>query len=164
MPSFDVVSEVSVQEVDNALNQTRKEIAVRYDFRGTKTELIWDGKSKSPMTLIADDEVKMRALIDIVRSRLAKRGVDPRAFHVGKIEPAHGRLLRSESTLVTGIPSEEAKEIVKKVKESKLKVQAAIQDEKVRISGKSRDDLQTVMQMLRDLALKVPLQFSNFRE
>lgn len=164
MPSFNVVSEVNLQEVDNAINQARKEIATRYDFRGSKSAIDWDGKDKSPIKIISDNEEKLRAVIDVLQSKLVRRGVDIQAIQFGKKEAAGGDLIRVEATLVTAIETEKAKEIVKAVKELKLKVQAQIEDGKVRVSGKNRDDLQAVIAALKVGRWDIPLQYGNFRE
>ena len=164
MPSFDIVSEVSLQEIDNAINQARKEIATRYDFRGSKSEIAWDGKAKSPIKLLSDNDDKLRALIDVFQTKLLKRGVDLQALSLGKKEPAGGNLIRCEATLVNGIETEKAKEIIKKIKTLALKVQAQIEADKVRVSGKSRDDLQQAIQTVRALNFPLPLQFINFRD
>lgn len=164
MPSFDVVSEVNLQEVDNALNQARKEIATRFDFRGSKSKIDWAGKEKDPIEILSDNETKLKAVIDVLQTKLVKRGVDIQAIEFGKKEPAGGNAIRVKATLVNGIETEKAKEVVKAVKDLKIKVQAQIADEKVRVSGKNRDDLQEVIQALKGLKFDIPLQFNNFRE
>ncbi len=163
MPSFDVVSQVNLQEVDNALNQAVKEIQTRYDFKGSRSE-IRRGGGKGSFTIIADDEFKRKAVLDVVQSKLAKRGVSLRAMQLGKVEPASGGTLRQEVTFQLGIPAEKAKEIVKAVKDTKLKVQAQIQDEQVRVSGKSKDDLQAAIQALKARDFGLDLQFTNYRD
>lgn len=163
MPSFDVVSEIDLQEVDNAVNQTAKEIIQRFDFKGTGSEITYD-KTLKKLKLLSNSEPKMATLIDILRSKAIKRGLDIRSLKVGKIEPTTGTQLKCEISLVEGIDKEAAKKITKFIKESGLKVQAAIQDEKVRISGKKRDDLQEAIQSLKAQDFEVGLQFNNFRD
>ncbi len=164
MPSFDVVSEINVHEADNAVNQARKEIETRYDFRGTKTSIAWDGQVKSPLVLVTNEENHMRALVEVLRTKLAKRGIALEALTFGKIEAATGQTVRMEGTWVNGIETEKAKEIAKAVKELKLKVQAQIQGEQLRVSGKNRDDLQAAIAALKGASFGVALQFTNFRE
>lgn len=164
MPSFNVVSEVNLQEVDNALNQARKEITTRYDFRGSKSEIVWDGKVKTPIKVISDNDDKLKALIDIMQTKFLKRGIELSAVNFGKKEPAGGQLIRVEATLVSGIETEKAKEVIKKIKDLKLKVQAQIEEDKLRVTGKSRDDLQEVISALRAASFDIPLQFVNFRD
>lgn len=163
MPSFDVVSELNMQEVDNAVNQTVKEIANRFDFRGTNSELTLD-KTAKKITMRSDSEDKLDALTDILRGKLIKRGVDIRALDLGKKEAATGRTLRCEVALKSGIDKDAAKKITTFIRDSKVKVQAQIQDEKVRVTGKQRDDLQTMMQQLRAEDFGLALQFDNFRD
>jgi uncharacterized protein YajQ (UPF0234 family) len=160
MPSFDIVSELNLQEVDNAINQARKEIEGRYDFRGSKCEIQWD---KKEVTLIGDDEYKMGAIKDILQSKLHKRGIDIRALQFEKVEAAGGSLQRQKVKLVQGIDKEIAKEITKLIRDSKLKVQPQIVDEKVRVTSKSIDELQTTMSLVKGKNFEVPLQFNNMR-
>lgn len=162
MPSFDVVSQVNLQEVDNALNQAAKEIQTRYDFKGSKSEI--RRGNKGAFTIIADDEFKRKAVLDIVQSKLAKRGVSLKAMQLGKVEPAAGGTVRQEVTFLSGIPVEKGKEIVKHLKETKLKVQGAIQDDQVRVSGKSKDELQAAIQALKARDFGIDLQFTNYRD
>ncbi|MBI3540864.1 MAG: YajQ family cyclic di-GMP-binding protein [Deltaproteobacteria bacterium] len=161
MPSFDIVSELNLQEVDNAVNQTKKEIITRYDFKGSKSDIVLD---KDGIHLTADDDYKMKALIDILQNKAVKRGISLKALEVGKIEEVGGSLLKCLVKLTKGIETEKAREIVKIVKGMNLKVQAAIEGEKLRVSGKNRDDLQSVMQALRAKDFPIPLQFNNFRD
>src|ERR1039458_1467469 len=135
MPSFDIVSEVNLQEVDNAVNQAKKEVAGRYDFRGSKSSIDWDHKE---IVLNADDDYKIKALKDILQSKLHNRGIDITAIKFDKVEPVGGMMLKQKVSLVQGIEKEVAKEMIKKIKDSKLKVQAQIMDEKVRGTSKSR--------------------------
>ena len=160
MPSFDIVSELNMQEVDNAINQAKKEIDGRYDFKGSNAELKWD---KKEMTLLAEDNYKIETMTDILRNKMSKRGIDLRALKFSEIEPAGGRLLRQKVTLSQGIEKEAAKEVVKFIKDSKLKVQAQIMDDKVRVTSKSIDELQSTMQAVKTGDFKVPLQFDNMR-
>lgn len=161
MPSFDIVSEINLQELDNAINQTKKEITTRYDFKGSKSDITLD---KEGIHLTADDDYKMKALQDILQNKTVKRGINLKALEIGKIEPAGGNTLRCLVKIIKGIETEKAREIVKIVKGLNLKVQAAIEGEKLRVSGKSRDDLQTVMAHLRAKDFPIPLQFNNFRD
>src|SRR3989338_8215086 len=161
MPSFDIVSELNLQELDNALNQARKEILTRYDFKGSKSEITQD---KEGVHLVSDDEFKMRALIDIVQSKAVKRGISLKGLQFGRVEPAAGSLAKCLVKLVQGIETEKARELVKMVKELNLKVQADIEGDKLRISGKKKDDLQAVVQHLRAKDYPIPLQFTNFRD
>ena len=160
MPSFDIVSELNMQEVDNAINQARKEIEGRYDFKGSKAELNWD---KKEITLLAEDEYKVGAMVDILQTKMGKRGVDLRSLKLGKVEAAGGRFLRQKITLSQGIEKEKAKDIIKHIKDSKLKVQPQIMEDKIRVTSKSIDELQETMQILRNHNFEVPLQFDNMR-
>lgn len=159
--SFDIVSEVDLQEVDNAVNQTMKEISQRFDFKGSKVEieLVEDDKIK----IVADDEYKLKSIIDILQSKLVRRGVSLKFLDYGKIEPASHSAVRQLITIKQGIPAEKAKDIVAHIKKLKLKVQAQIQNEQVRVSGKERDDLQTVIQSIKSADFDLELQFSNYR-
>ena len=160
--SFDVVSKVDMQEVDNALNQARKEIIQRYDFKGSQSSI--DLKAKEfEIVLISDDEFKMKAVIDIVQSKFVKRSVPLKALDYGTLEQASGGTVRQVIKLQNGIDKENAKLITKMIKESKLKVQSQIMEDQVRVSGKSKDDLQAAMALLRQAELKFSIQFVNFR-
>jgi uncharacterized protein YajQ (UPF0234 family) len=161
MPSFDVVSRVDPQEVDNAVNQARKEIGQRYDFKGTKTEIRIE---ENALHIVSDDDFKVKSVVDVLQSKLVRRGVALKALVYGKIEPAAGGLSKQTITVQQGIETEKAKHIVKLIKDNKLKVQAQIQGDEVRVSGKKRDDLQAVIQLLKAQDLDLPLQFTNFRE
>jgi uncharacterized protein YajQ (UPF0234 family) len=160
--SFDAVSEVDLQELDNAVNQAMKEISQRYDFKGSisKIEL---KKATKELELISDNESRLTAVVDILRGKLIKRNISPKALDLQKLEAAFSGTVNQKAKIVNGMPMEEAKEIVKKIKDSKLKVQASITDEKVRVSGKDKDDLQTAMQLIRSMDIKVAVQFNNFR-
>lgn len=160
MPSFDIVSELNVQEVDNAVNQAKKEVLGRYDFRGSKAEIQWDRKT---ITIMADDDYKLDTIKDILLKKLHHRGVDIQAVKFEKAEPAGGTMWRQPVTLVQGIEKETAKKIVKIIKDSQLKVQPAIQDDLVRVSSKSIDTLQECMALMRGSAVGIPLQFTNMR-
>ncbi|MCL6453421.1 MAG: YajQ family cyclic di-GMP-binding protein [Alicyclobacillus sp.] len=158
--SFDIVSEVDTQEVTNAVGQTMKEVETRFDFKGSKSHVTFDGKA---LTLLSDDEFKLAALYDVLQSKCVKRGISLKALNPGKIEPAAGGTVRQVVQLRQGIEGEMAKKIVKLIKDTKLKVQASIQGDQIRVSGKSRDDLQQVIATLREADLEVPLQFTNYR-
>lgn len=161
--SFDITSPVDFQEVDNALNQARKEVAQRYDFKGA-TAVITLNTTEKTITLLADDEFKMNALWEMVQTRLVRRGVPVRNFKGGPSEPAAGGKVRRIVTIQQGIPIEAAREIVKFIKDSKMKkVQASIQADQVRVSSASKDDLQAVMQLLREQDFGVALHFGNYR-
>ena len=158
MASFDIISELNIQEVDNAVNQARKEMTSRYDFRGSKSEIQWDRKV---LTLMADDETKMAAVKDILLTKLHRRGIDIQAIKFEDPEPAGGMMWRQPVTLVQGVEKEKAKEIVKLIKDSKLKVQAAINGDLVRVTSKSFDTLQECIALMRQAKIGVPLQFTN---
>jgi uncharacterized protein YajQ (UPF0234 family) len=163
MPSFDIVSQIDFQEVDNALTQSQKEIAQRYDFKNTQVSLAW-GEDKKSIVLKANAEDRVEAAKEVLQTKLVKRGVPLKAAIFGKIEPISGQLQKQTATFQQGIPTEKGKEIVKLIKDSKLRVQAAIQGESLRVSSKSRDDLQSVMQLVRGADLDVDVQFNNFRD
>lgn len=162
MPSFDIVSEVNLQEVDNALNNTKKELATRYDFRNSKTTLELD-KKEGKISVHTEDEMKVRALQEMLSINLSKRKIDPRAVEFGKAEPGQGQSVRVEIKIKQGLDRDTAREIIRLIKDTRLKVQAAIQDEQVRVTGKKIDDLQAVIKMLRESAIKVPLQYVNMK-
>ncbi len=161
MPSFDIVSELNRQEVDNAVNQTAKEILTRYDFKGAKAQISLD---KDGVHLTAIDEYKMKTLIDVLQSKAIKRGISLKSLDTGKIEPALGGTMKCLVKLIEGIETEKAKDLVKIIKGLNLKVQAAIEGPKLRVSGKNKDDLQTVIKTLRATEFPVELQFTNFRD
>jgi cyclic-di-GMP-binding protein len=161
--SFDITSTIDFQEVDNALNQARKEVGQRYDFKGARAEIELSTADKK-LTLTADDEMKMNALWEILQTRLVRRGVPVKNFKVPESEPAAGGTVRRVIEIQQGIPIEAAREIVKYIKEKKLKkVQAAIQADQVRVSAPSKDDLQDAMRALREHDFGVALQFGNYR-
>ena len=161
--SFDITSNVDLQEVDNALNQARKEVAQRYDFKGTKAAVDFDEK-ESKLVLTADDDFKLNALWEIVQTRLIRRNVPVKNLTRGAVVPAANSTVRQEITLQQGIPSEKAREIVKFLKDAKMKkVQAAIQGDQLRLTSPSKDDLQDAMRLLREQDFGVALQFGNYR-
>ncbi len=159
--SFDIVSRVDMQEVLNAVNQTLREIENRFDFKGSKSKIIFEGKPE--ITLISDDDFKLRNVIDILESKLVKRGVNLKALRYGKIEPASGDTVRQMVTLVQGIEQDIAKKIVKSIKDSKVKVQASVQGDQVRVAGKNRDDLQAAIAVVKGMELNIPVEFTNYR-
>lgn len=159
--SFDVVSKVDLQEVDNAVNQANQEIAQRYDFKGSVSKVEWDGKAE--IKLLSDSDFRLDAVVDILKSKMIRRGIAVRSLEFGKVEQASGGHVRQVVTVVQGISKEKGKEIVASIKTLKLKVQAQIMDDQVRVSGKSRDDLQATIQALKDQDFGVELQFVNFR-
>jgi uncharacterized protein YajQ (UPF0234 family) len=161
--SFDVTSNVDLQEVDNALNQARKEVAQRYDFKGAKASVEFDQK-ESKLLLIADDDFKLNALWEIIQTRLVRRNVPVKNLTRGAVIPAANSTVRQEISLQQGIPVEKAKDIVKFLKDAKLrKVQASIQGDQLRVTSPSRDDLQEAMRQLREQDFGVALQFGNYR-
>jgi hypothetical protein len=162
MPSFDVVSELNMMEFDNGFNQARKEIAQRFDFKGTGTELERD--KDGHVVVRANSDGRVEAALSILMEKLAKRGVQLEGLDPQKIEPAAGGTVRQLVKLKKGLKQEDAKRIVALLKETGLKVQAAIQGEAVRITGKKKDDLQACLQKIRGAALGIPLQFQNFRD
>jgi uncharacterized protein YajQ (UPF0234 family) len=162
MPSFDVVSELNMMEVENAFNQARKELAQRFDFKGTNTDLERD---KDGHVLVkASSEGRAEAALSVLLEKLAKRGVPLEGLDPQAVEPASGGAVRQLVKLKKGLKTEDARKIVALVKERGLKVQAAIQGEAVRITGKKKDDLQACMQAIRGASLGIPLQFQNFRD
>ena len=158
--SFDIVSKTDYAEVTNALNQTSKEISQRFDFKGSKASVELVGKD---LVLAAEDETKLRNMNDILQSKLVKRGISLKALDYQKIEPAAGGTVRQTVKIQQGIPGDKAKEIVKMIKDSKMKVQASIQGETVRISGKDRDTLQEVIAALKAKDFGIDMQFDNYR-
>ena len=160
--SFDIVCKVDMAEVTNALDQARREIQTRYDLKGSKNEITPDTE-KNDIVLLSSDDMKLKAVVDILQSRLHKRGIPLKALSYGDPETAAGGALRQRIGVQQGIPIEKAREIVRIIKDLKLKVQAAIQEDQVRVSGKNRDDLQKVIATLRDKDLDIALQFTNYR-
>jgi len=159
MPSFDIVSTVDMQEVDNAVNQTLKEIAQRYDFKGSKSEVTLE---KDTIKILADDDFRLKAIIDILQSKFIKRGISVKALQYGKAEPASGGMVRQIITIQQGISKEKGKELNAIIKETKLKVQSQIQEDQLRVTGKNIDDLQEIIGLLKGKDLGVELQFVNF--
>jgi len=162
MPSFDIVSRVDFQEVDNAVNITKKAILSRYDFRNSKTEIALDKKEKK-IQVTTEDDMKLRAVQDALIENLVKRKVDRKFLDLKSTEPAAQGMLRREIAIKEGVDSDTARNIVKMIKDRKLKVQAAIQENQVRVTGKKIDDLQDVIQMLRSGPMPIPLQFINMQ-
>ena len=158
--SFDVVSKIDMAEVTNAVTQALKEIGQRFDFKGSKSNIT---QEKDDLVIASDDEYKLKSVIDILQGKLVKRGVPTRNISYGKLEPALSGTIRQRLTLQQGIPVDKAKEVVKAIKDAKLKVQASIQSDQVRVTGKSRDDLQTCIQLLKGRDFGIELQFENFR-
>ncbi|WP_291582406.1 YajQ family cyclic di-GMP-binding protein [Clostridium sp. UBA6640] len=158
--SFDIVSEVNMQEVDNAINQTLKEIGQRYDFKGTKTQI---ELGKDEIKIVSDDEYKLNAVIDVLKGKFIRRGVSPKALELGKIETASLGSARVIAKIVKGISTEKAKKIVAEIKSSKIKVQTQIMDNQLRITGKDKDDLQAAIQLVKSKDFGIDLQFTNYR-
>jgi len=161
MPSFDIVSRTDMQEVDNAIQSVLREIAQRYDFKGSKCTVTREDKE---VTLLADDNYKLEQIHDMMKVHFTRRKIDPKALEFGKIEAATGASLRQKITVKQGVDSDSAKNIVKEIKNSKIKVQASIRSDEVRVDGKKRDDLQQVMQLVKKIDLLLPIQFINFRD
>ena len=160
--SFDVVSKVDMQEVKNALDQALKEIHQRFDFKGTRTELTLKEK-ESELVLVSDDEYKLKSVVDILKARLIKRNVSVRAFAFSPVEPALGGTVRQVAKIQNGLASEKAKDIARVIKDGKLKVQAQIQGDQVRVQGKSKDELQAAIALLKSQDFGIDLQYVNYR-
>ena len=158
--SFDVVSKTDMQEVANAIQQAQKELAQRFDFKGSKSSIEMTAEE---LVLVSDDEGKLISLKDILETKLVKRKVSLKALDYGKIEPAAGGTVRQRAKIVQGIETEKAKAIVKAIKDAKIKVQASIQSDQVRVTGRSKDDLQRAMTLVRESDYGIPLQFTNYR-
>ena len=158
--SFDIVSEVDMQEMSNAINQTEKEIGQRYDFKGSKAEIVLE---KQTLKILAESDYKLEAILDVLRAKMVKRNVPLKSLELGKIEPAAGGLLRQTVTIQKGISTEKGKEVIAAIKNLKFKVQAQIMEDQVRVTGAKKDDLQMVIQMLKEKDFGVELQFINFR-
>lgn len=163
MPSFDIVSKFETQEVDNAVGNCTRQLANRYDFRGSKTEISFDRKS-STIKVMTEDDMKLKAVMDTLKGCLIDRKVDPKVLDIGEPEKAGGSMLRQEIKLKEGVETDLAKKIVKLIKESKIKVQAKIQDGQVRVEGKKIDDLQTVISMVKEQNYPLPLQYVNMKQ
>ncbi len=161
MPSFDVVSEIDLAEAENAVQNVMREIGTRYDFKGSKSSVeIKDGV----ITINADDDMKLRQMHEILQGNMQKRGIEPGSLDYQKEEPAAGQSVRQNVLLKEGIAKDLAKDLVKKIKSEKFKVQVAIQGEELRVTGKKRDDLQAVIAFLKGLKIDQPLQYKNFRD
>ena len=158
--SFDIVSQVDSAEIANALNQTIKEVRQRFDFKGSKADVVHE---KNELVLTAEDETKLRNMNDILQQKLVRRGVPLKALSYGNVEPAAGGTVRQRATIQEGIPQEKAKEVVKFIKETKVKVQASIQGDIVRVSGRDRDTLQDVIARLKEKDFGIHMQFTNYR-
>ena len=162
VPSFDIVSQIDLQEVDNAVNNVLKEVDTRFDFRGSNTEITFNRKDKR-LNLVTGDEMKIKALRDMLITHFTRRKVDSRVMEYGDPEGASKGRLKQEIKLKEGIDKETARTIVKMIKDAKLKVQASIQDDQVRVTGKKIDDLQTVIQLMKDSKIDMPLQYVNMK-
>ncbi|MDP6625096.1 MAG: YajQ family cyclic di-GMP-binding protein [Nitrospinota bacterium] len=160
--SMDIVSKVNMQEVTNAVNQAMMEIKQRYDFKGSVSKIELNSK-ENKLVLASDDEFKMKSVVDILQNKLVKRSVSLKALVYGKLETASGGTVRQEATLQQGIPADKAKDMVKQIKNMKLKVQAQIREMEVRVSGKKIDDLQNIIDLLKEKDFGLPLQFENYR-
>lgn len=158
--SFDIVSETNLQEVKNARDQAAKEISQRFDFRGSKTRITLE---ENVLDVLSDDEYKLKSVLDILQSKLVKRGVSPKALQFEKVEPALGGTVRQKIILTQGISAEKAKDISRTIRDLKLKAQAQIQGDQLRVSSKSKDTLQEIMQILKGEDFGIPLQFTNYR-
>jgi cyclic-di-GMP-binding protein len=158
--SFDVVSEVDMQEVDNAINQAKKEIDQRYDFKGSKTEI---ELGEEEIKLASDDEFRLKAIVEVIKAKFIKRGLSPKVLDLEKVEKASLGTVRQTAKIVKGISKEKAKEVVAEIKASKLKVQTQIMEDQLRVSAKDKDDLQAVMALLRGKDFGIDLQFTNYR-
>ena len=158
--SFDIVSKVDMQELQNAVTQAEKEIATRFDFKGSKSEITLE---KDTLVLISDDDYKLKSVIDILQSKMARRGISIKNMEFGKVEPAAGGTVRQRVKIKQGIGQEDAKKINTMIRDSKLKVKSQIQGDQIRVSGKSKDDLQAVIAMLRGADLPLELQFVNLK-
>jgi uncharacterized protein YajQ (UPF0234 family) len=161
MPSFDVVSEVDLHEVNNAIDQANREVGTRFDFKGVDAKFTLN--EASTVEISAEAEFQVQQMLDILRGKLVKRGIDTKALKEGSVEMS-GQRATMQVTVQQGIDSDLARKIVKMVKETKIKVQTAIQGEKLRVTGKKRDDLQGVIAMLKEAKLDIPLQYNNFRD
>ncbi len=160
MPTFDIVSEVDMPEVNNALDQTRREVGTRFDFKGV--DATFELKDKE-ITLTADSEFQLEQMLDILKGKLVKRNVDVKSLEIGEVKKSGKQALQTV-TIQQGIEADVSRKIVKLIKESKCKVQTAIQGDKLRVTGKKRDDLQEVIGLIRETSLDVPVQFNNFRD
>jgi uncharacterized protein YajQ (UPF0234 family) len=162
MPSFDIVSKVDAQTLDNAINNAKKEILNRYDFNGSKSTIELDKKTNS-ITIVTEDDMRLKAITDSIISRMMKQNLDPKSLDFGKEHAASGNMIRKEINVKEGIDKEAAKKIVAKIKDSKIKVQASMMDDQVRVTSKNIDDLQKVISLCRGEDFGQPLQFINMR-
>jgi len=162
MPSFDIVSKVDAQTLDNAVNTAKKEILNRYDFNTSKSTIDHDKKTNI-ITIVTEDDMRLNAIIDAIRSRMIKQGLDAKSLDFGKDVAASGNMIRKEISIKEGLDKEAAKKLIAKIKESKIKVQASIMDDQVRVQSKNIDDLQKVISLCRGLEFDQPLQFINMR-
>src|SRR6266571_1829081 len=158
--SFDIACKLDMQEVSNAINQATREIETRYDLKGAKNEIL---QEKMEIVISSSDDMKLKAVLDILQSKLHRRGIDLKALTIKDPEPAAGGTLRQRITLQDGVPQEKAREIVRLIKDSKIRVQASIQEKQVRVAGKNRDDLQAVIALVKAKELGIALQFTNYR-
>jgi uncharacterized protein YajQ (UPF0234 family) len=158
--SFDIVCKVDMQEVANALDQTRREVDTRYDLKGTKNDVVLE---KTDIVVTTADDMKLKAVVDILQSKLHKRGVPLKALTYGEVQDAAGGTKKQKISLQQGIPIEKAKELVRLIKDSKVKVQASIHEDKVRVAGKNRDDLQKIIAMVKEKDLGIAVSFDNYR-
>jgi uncharacterized protein YajQ (UPF0234 family) len=158
--SFDIVCKVDMQEVANALDQTRREVETRYDLKGSKNEVTLE---KTELIVLSADDMKLKAVVDILQSKLHKRGIPLKALTYGDVEDAAGGAKRQKIGLQQGIPIDKAKEIVRLIKDSKVRVQASINEDKVRVAGKNRDDLQKIIALIREKDLDIAVSFDNYR-
>ena len=161
MPSFDIVSQVDKQEVKNAVEQVNKEISNRYDFKGSDARV---EQNELALAVFADDEFKLGQVMDVLRARMAKRGIDIRCLELGNVEKISGDKVKRAVTVKVGVPQEKGKLIQKLLKDSKIKVAAAIQGDALRVQGAKKDDLQAAIQLVRQSVTDLPLQFANFRD
>jgi len=161
MPSFDIVCEMDMQEMDNAVNQVKKEIATRYDFKHSKASIELDDGT---ITLLGDDVNNLNTVAEILRAKMVRRKLESKSLEYGDMEHASGDTRRQVVTIKQGVDKDTAKKIVKHIKQGKMKVQAAIQGEQVRVTGKKRDDLQAAMALVRAMDVDRPLNFTNFRD
>lgn len=160
--SFDIVSQIDLQEVDNAVNQALKEISQRFDFKGSKSTITFS-KTEKEIVIVSDDDYRLKSVKDIIESKIVKRQISIKALQYGAVEPASGGTVRQVVKLQIGIPQEKSKEIIKLIKESKLRVQASIQGEQIRVSSKSKDLLQEAIALIKGKNFDIPLQFINYR-
>lgn len=161
MPSFDIVSKTDLQEVENAVNSVKKEIAQRYDFKGSPASI---DRKEAEITIHADDNYKLEAIHDMLKVHITRRKIDAKALDFGKAEKASGNTLRQVVTVKQGIDSDNAKQIMKEIKAQKFKAQSSIRGDELRVEGKKRDDLQEVIAFVKGLKVELPLQFVNFRD